>query len=205
MPLDPHDATLPDDLTGLVGSRLCHDLISPLGAIGNGVELLTMSGQPIGPELQLVAESVASANARLRFFRVAFGQATPDQRMGQPEITGLLNDTYRGNRLAVTWLPQGDQARHVVKLALLGLLCLENALPWGGTVEIGQDGGGWRLAATARKTRPDPALWALLDGAGPAAGLGPAQVQFALLAQEALRQGCVLGWDVTEDTAMISF
>ena len=205
MPLDPHDTTLPHDLTGLVGSRLCHDLISPLGAIGNGVELLTMSGQAIGPELQLVAESVASANARLKFFRVAFGAASADQRMGQPEILALLEDAYRGNRLKVSWLPQGDQARHAVKLALLGLLCLEHALSWGGTVAITRSGPGWQLRATARKTRQDPPLWALLDGAGPAPALAPAQVQFALLALEAVRQGCVLGWDVSEDGALISF
>ena len=64
-----------DDLVALVGSRLCHDLISPLGAIGNGVELLTMTATTLSPELQLITESVAAANARIKFFRLAFGRA----------------------------------------------------------------------------------------------------------------------------------
>ena len=67
------------ELSQLLGSRLCHDLVSPLGAIGNGVELLEMSpdfpGIAACPELQLIAESVSSARARIQIFRVAFGQA----------------------------------------------------------------------------------------------------------------------------------
>lgn len=205
MPLDPISPPLPDDLTGLVGSRLCHDLISPLGAIGNGVELLSMSGARSGPELDLIAQAVTSANARLKFFRVAFGQATADQRLGMPEIEALLAETYRGSRLAVSWQATGDQARLSVKLVLLGLLCLETAMPWGGTVTIEQEGASWRLTAGARKTKPDAALWAVLEGAAPHAPMTPAQVQFALLAQEARRQGRVIGWDVAPEGALITF
>ena len=52
------------DLSALIGSRICHDLISPIGAIGNGVELLMMEGRA-GPEVALIAESVAAANAQI--------------------------------------------------------------------------------------------------------------------------------------------
>ena len=74
------------DISALVSSRICHDLVSPLGAIGNGVELLGMSGAPEGPELQLINESVENANARLRFFRIAFGAASADQVISRSEI-----------------------------------------------------------------------------------------------------------------------
>ena len=66
------------DLAALIGSRICHDLISPIGAIGNGVELMMMDGTAKTPELALIAESVANANARIRYFRVAFGSAGAD-------------------------------------------------------------------------------------------------------------------------------
>ena len=52
------------DLNSLIGSRICHDLISPLGAIGNGLELLSMSGFDGAPEIALIAESVENANSR---------------------------------------------------------------------------------------------------------------------------------------------
>lgn len=191
------------DLVALVGSRLCHDLISPLGAIGNGVELLAMAGTGMSPELQLIAESVAAANARVKFFRVAFGQAGAEQRLGRSEIISLLDDISRSGRLKIEWLAEGDQTRRQVKLAFLAVLCLEAALPWGGTLRIGCTGGQWQLRAEGRRTKPDPALWAALDGS-PAA-LGPAQVQFALLPREAAALGRAVTWSVTAETAEISY
>ena len=89
------------DISALLGSRICHDLISPLGAISNGVELLEMSGAQMGPELQLISESVENANARIRFFRVAFGIASPDQTIGAPELRGILDDLGKGSRMRV--------------------------------------------------------------------------------------------------------
>ena len=60
-------ATVPEaDLASLVAARLCHDLVSPLGAIGNGVELIEMGGQPASgksPEMALISDSVAAARA----------------------------------------------------------------------------------------------------------------------------------------------
>lgn len=191
------------DLVALVGSRLCHDLVSPLGAIGNGLELLAMAGGGADDEMQLVTESVAHANARLKFFRVAFGQAAGDQRLGHREIVALLDDIALGGRLSFDWQPEGDQARREVKLGFLAVLCLETALPWGGRIIISTAGGGWRLAAEARRTRPDPDLWARLDGG--TAPLAPAQVQFGLLATEAARQGRRTGWQITATSAEITF
>ena len=63
------------NLSALIGSRICHDLISPIGAINNGLELLGMSGNTPGPEMELIHDSVGNASARIRYFRVAFGAA----------------------------------------------------------------------------------------------------------------------------------
>ena len=60
----------PEMLAALLGSRLCHDLVSPLGAIGNGLELLEVSGDFPGiaksGEMMLIAESLEAARARIR-------------------------------------------------------------------------------------------------------------------------------------------
>lgn len=66
------------ELAELVGSRICHDLISPIGAIANGLELLTMSGTSSGAEMDLIADSAGDAGARIGFF------ASP---MAQPGIS----------------------------------------------------------------------------------------------------------------------
>ena len=61
------------NIGALIGSRICHDLISPIGAINNGLELLSMSDERDGPEFDLITESVGNASARIRFFRIAYG------------------------------------------------------------------------------------------------------------------------------------
>ncbi|WP_187292463.1 hypothetical protein [Octadecabacter antarcticus] len=53
------------NLNALIGSRICHDLINPLGAIGNGIELLGLAGVAVGPEMALVSESVENATAKI--------------------------------------------------------------------------------------------------------------------------------------------
>ena len=83
-----------DNIAALIGSRICHDLISPIGAIGNGVEILTMSAS-VGssPELGLIADSVHHTNARIRFFRIAYGAASMDNVIGRQEVISVLTAT----------------------------------------------------------------------------------------------------------------
>lgn len=174
------------DLAALIGSRICHDLISPIGAIGNGVELLMMSPEAQGPELALIAESVASANARIRFFRIAFGLSASDQQIGRPEVTAALADLTRGTRLAIDWDGPVDLPRSEVKLAFLLLMCLETALPYGGEITVSATGLAWSMTARAAKTKVDPDLWGQLSASSADNFLGAAQVHFAL-ARDALR------------------
>jgi histidine phosphotransferase ChpT len=63
------------EIAALIASRICHDLISPIGAIGNGMELMALSSgqEQSSPELDLISQSVENANARIRFFRIAYG------------------------------------------------------------------------------------------------------------------------------------
>lgn len=168
------------DFAALIGSRICHDLISPLGAIGNGVELLSMSGAGGGPELALIADSVANANARIRFFRIAYG-AAGDQTLGRAEIVSVLDDLSRGGRLTLHWIPTEPQPRGAVRLAFLALQCLETAMPYGGAVRIDCDGGAWTITGTADKVNLDQTLWAVLSEPRAKAEITPALVQFALL------------------------
>ena len=178
--------TAKPDLTALLGSRICHDLISPLGAIGNGLELLAINGSTAGPEMALISESVANASARIRFFRVAYGAAAATARLGRPEIVSILSDTGRGGRLTIDWQVAGDLPRREVKLAFLAIQCLETAMPYGGRLTVTRNSGRWQATGTAPKLKSYPELWGLLtDPAGEAQDeLTAGQVQYALLAHE---------------------
>ena len=193
------------DLTALIGSRICHDLISPLGAIGNGVELLGMTGLAAGPEMALISESVENANARIRFFRVAFGGAAPEAMMGQNEIRSILQAMYRSGRLKVTWAATGDHPRRMVKLAFLALQCMESALVWGGEIEVREANGTWTLEGTGDRVKFDETLWALATGKGAAADLVAADVHFALLPLIAADTGRTVDARADEARVTLSF
>ena len=166
-------------LAALIGSRICHDLISPIGAINNGLELLGMSDARDGPEIDLISESVENASARIRFFRIAYGAAS-DQPMGRAEVVSILNDILGGGRLKVAYGPLDEQPRWAVRMAFLAIQCLETSMPYGGRIEISCDAGKWAVTGFSEKTNVDQALWDVMTGADPV-DLAPAHVQFALL------------------------
>ncbi len=193
------------DLAALIGSRICHDLISPIGAIGNGVELMMMDGAARTPELALIAESVANANARIRFFRVCYGAAGADQRISRGEVAGILADMTRGGRLQVEWLSPQDLARREVKLVFLMLQCLETAMAYGGKLRIERGDGGWVMQAEAPRLKIDPALWEVLTERHPPAEIGAGQVHFALVPEELRAQGRRLVAELKENAIRLSF
>lgn len=191
------------DLTALLGSRICHDLISPIGAIGNGVELLMMEGGTPSPELMLIAESVAAANARIRFFRVAFGLSGSEQRMGRAEVAKILADNSTGTRVSLDWKPTTDISRIEAKLAFLAILCCESALAYGGRVAITCEDGKWQVTAQAERLRVEEAVWDSLTHHAP--DLTPAQVHFALFAAEITRQKRRLMTEITGTEIRLTF
>ncbi len=193
------------DIAALVGSRICHDLISPLGAIGNGLELLTMSGSADGPEIALIAESVANANTRIRFFRIAYGLAQPGQQVAQNEITSVLDDMTKGGRLKINWSIPGPQLRPEVKLAFLLIQCLESALPYGGTIRIEKVDQKWMLHGKSEKMKIAPAVWELLLTPKKGWNISPAEVQFLLVPDTARRLGRRIQTELRPDEITLMF
>ncbi len=167
------------DLAALVGSRLCHDLVSPLGAIGNGVELLRLI-QPASPELDMVNEAVAAAQARLRLFRLAFGAASEGQSIRPAEVNEALAGLAAHGRITLANGLGEPLPRPQARRLALAALCVESALPWGGSVSVEP----MALRATATRLRLDPALWEALTQRAPLADPTPATVHFALLAAD---------------------
>jgi|TARA_B110000902_G_scaffold266918_1_gene356896 histidine phosphotransferase ChpT len=176
------------DLAALISSRICHDLISPIGAINNGLELLGMSGQSLDtPEMSLINESVQNASARIRFFRIAYGAAS-EQEIGRAEVISILNDMMGGGRLSVEWGPLEGQPRDVVRLALLAIQCLETAMPYGGRIEVSSSRKQWKIHGKSEKFNQIDNLWSAVSSVETASDIAPAHVQFALLPAAAKEQ-----------------
>lgn len=193
------------DIAALIGSRICHDLISPLGAIGNGVELLGMSGTIDGPEMALISESVLNANARIRYFRIAFGSAKNEQMIGRNEILSVLKDVGAGSRVQVEWSSDDKILREQVKLAFLLIQCFESSLPYGGIITVSQNQNGWKLHCTADRIKIDPSVWEYLVSANASKDISPAEVHFALVPDAAKNAGRNLRTELQDHTITLTF
>ncbi len=93
---------LPLRVLELVTSRICHDLVSPVGAIGNGIELMQELGENAGDEaISLIAASATQAAIRLKCFRLAYGAAGTDKNIGFREVKEVFSDWLKAGRIQV--------------------------------------------------------------------------------------------------------
>ncbi|WP_224815010.1 histidine phosphotransferase family protein [Hasllibacter sp. MH4015] len=194
-------------LADLVASRLCHDLVNPLGAIGNGVELLEMTGKADGPEVDLIRDAVRAAEARIRLFRLAFGGASEGQTTSQREAKQAVDGYFHQSRIDARWGATGDRTRQETKLAFLMLLCAESALPMGGSVSIEPRADGhWELTATGARLSVEESLWSRLRLAEPADSrpVRAAEAQFPLLLLAAEALGLTINYVADGDTLRMS-
>jgi histidine phosphotransferase ChpT len=103
-------------------------------------------------------------------------------------VTGILADLVRGTRVAVDWTSPADLSRRECKLAFQCILCLETALGQGGRIAVERGDSRWTLTGSAPRLRIDPELWEALSNPSAAPEIGPGQVQFLLVPEEAARQ-----------------
>jgi len=160
------------DLAALVASRVCHDVISPVGAIVNGLELMEDGADAATTELalDLIRKSARTASARLQFCRIAFGAAGSagsaiDTRDAQQVATNFLND----DRTKVDWhIPPAFLPKNRVKLLLNLLLLAAGAIPRGGTIRVEMTGegdtAGFAIHVTGLNARVPPHAVELLAG-----------------------------------------
>lgn len=192
-------------LATLIGSRICHDLISPVGAISNGIELIAMGGPIDTPELTLISDSVSNAAARIKFFRIAFGVASPEQSLGAATIIPIVSDAYSEGRQRASWKAKGDVSRAEVQAAFLALMCVETALPRGGMITITHNGNKLTVTGTGERVVRDADLWRGLEGGGAPDNLRPDQVQFAVLPLALAELGRTPATTIQGDTIGITF
>jgi len=194
------------DLPALIGSRICHDLISPIGAIGNGVELLSMAQDGDRGEMDLIRESVENASARIRFFRIAYGAASVEHSTSRSEVCGILETLARSGRHSYVWAPSSDLPRQEVKIALLAIQCLEQAMPYGGHIHVEQHGGHWTINGETGTLRIDRTAWEMVAAPPTIVGrVSAAQVQFVLLPKAAQDVGRKISLDFGATSLMIRF
>jgi histidine phosphotransferase ChpT len=130
------------DLASLLCSRLCHDLLSPVGALNNGLELLADEQDPEMRDrcLELLAESARASANKLKFFRLAFGAAGGfgeeiDTREAQAALEGLFGAE---RKVQLGWMVANSRLpKDAVKLLLNLAMIAGDALVRGGRLDVG--------------------------------------------------------------------
>lgn len=170
------------DFASLLCSRLCHDMLSPVGALNNGIELLADESDPEMRErcLELLAESARVTANKLKFFRLAFGAAGGfgdliDPREAQVAIEGL----FAGDgKIQFGWMVnQSALTKSAIKVMMNLALIAGDALVRGGRLDVGAEHRGDTTEIAIRAEGPrlavDPEIAATLNGEVDEAALTP--------------------------------
>jgi histidine phosphotransferase ChpT len=160
------------DLAALLCSRVCHDLISPVGAVVNGLEVLDEAKDEANKTfaLDLIKKSAGTASAKLQFCRIAFGaggSAGAQIDLGDAEkiARGFLED----DKTKIAWnLPRALLPKNRVKLLLNMLLIAQQTIPRGGQLTVDAIGSGesmgFKVSAAGANAKVPPAVASLLAG-----------------------------------------
>lgn len=164
------DARLSDlDLAALLCSRVCHDVISPVGAIANGLELYDdpeMDEETRQTALEMVRSSAKTASAKLKFCRIAFGAAGS---AGASIDLGEAGETAKGfvgsEKVKLEWLaPRENRPKQQVKLVLNMLMIAIACVPRGGVITVSAAGDVFTARAQGDRAKVPDAIAQVIDG-----------------------------------------
>lgn len=157
MPLKNEEITT---LMELLSSRICHDLVSPVGAINNGLEFMEdMADDPDGRKeaTSLIAHSATAAGARLMAFRLAYGAGAVDGNVKPEDVQKAFGTLIRTDgKIRQSWDPYGPlgipaNTRAFAKVLMGTLMLAQDSLPKGGMVFV-DAGTGAETLVTAEGT-----------------------------------------------------
>lgn len=207
---DMDDVSL--ELASLLCSRLCHDLLSPVGALTNGLELLAEEKDPEMRKrcFELLEQSARISADKLKFFRLAFGAAGGFAEMVPVAEPRALIEALVGNngRITVNWALGGQTLpKPAVKMLLnLSLIAIE-ALIRGGTLDIGAEmrEGASEIVVRAAGGRIafDNEVGRALEGKLPVSALSSRTAPAAMLHQLAASLGGGVQYALTDEALVM--
>ena len=173
------------DLAALLCSRVCHDLISPVGAIVNGLEVLAEEKDEETKTfaLDLIKRSAGTASAKLQFCRIAFGAAgSAGAQIDLGDAESIARGFLEDDKTKLAWnLPRALLAKNRVKLLLNMLLIAGQAIPRGGQLMVDPIGSGesmgFKVSAAGANAKIPAGVPPLLTGETSAEGLDAHRIQ----------------------------
>lgn len=173
--------TIDSVILELMASRICHDLISPVGAVNNGVEFLEedMGGGVPDDAVQLISMSAQMAAARLQVFRLAYGTGGRDSSVKPEDVYKILDAYLAGEgKVKQDWDPVAvfagvDRAEGSSKILLCGLLLACETLTKGGTLRVALEDGAIIITGEGNEVLIRPGVVEALSRALPVEQVDP--------------------------------
>ncbi|MEM9168386.1 MAG: histidine phosphotransferase family protein [Pseudomonadota bacterium] len=187
-PTPPVDAVA---LSALIASRLCHDLVNPVGALGSGLEVLEDQGMDDGMRdaaIDLIRTGGRKSVALLKYGRLAYGAAGGrGAEIPMEEAGAIMAELFTWTKADLEWaLPDGHALKEVVKTVMIMTYCAADCVPRGGVVKVHVDGARYLVEAVGPRALLQDDLAAALvgDATDMKAKFAPAYVA-SLLTREA--------------------
>lgn len=170
------DLTPPDDegpdalaLSALLSSRVCHDLINPVGALSSGLEVLddpSMEGAMRDAAMDLIRSGAQKAVALLSYARLAYGAAGGfGAQISLEDAQKALADLFAITKAELDWgIGTGLAAKENVKVLMVLAYAAADCIPRGGIVAITGDIESFRISASGKKLLLNDALVRALEG-----------------------------------------
>jgi histidine phosphotransferase ChpT len=141
----------------ILASKVCHDLISPVGAINNGVELIEDIGPSVTEDaMKLISNSAQQAAKRLRLFRIAYGKAGAEG-VTLRDVRNTAREYIAQGKSTLEWddnltVPAFEDKKGALKLMLCAVMLAEEVLSHGGTINVaalvGEEPNGFSITAS---------------------------------------------------------
>ena len=173
------------DLAALLCARICHDLVGPVGALVNGLDLLDDEDSADMHEdaLDLIKVGTTQASAKLKFLRIAFGAGSSAPAIiASTELEDLCRGVYPDGKIVLDWQVEADGLDKPAARTLLNLVILATAtVPLGGRVLVkasrSREAAKISLECTGRKARLEDEVTRPLAGKAPQDGFNGRNIQ----------------------------
>ncbi|MFY9287020.1 MAG: histidine phosphotransferase family protein [Alphaproteobacteria bacterium] len=189
----------------LLSSKLCHDLVSPVSAINNGVELIEdIGGGVVDEAMKLIGDSAQHASHRLKMFRMAYGRSGSEGGLPVRDVKQVAEQYISGGKVTLNWA-EGQLSDSVasqpgyLKVVLNAVILAEEVLPYGGLITLRPTVDsvltGCRLEIVGRNAQLSPQLAEALDGTAAIQDLTPRSIQAYITGKFAAHFGMKIKYD----------
>jgi histidine phosphotransferase ChpT len=173
----------------LLASKLCHDLVSPVSAINNGVELIEdIGGSVVDEAMKLIGDSGIKAARRLRLYRLAYGRSGSEGNLSVKEARQVAEQYLADTKMSLVWpaeLPSADlgEIRGFLNVVLNLIVLGEELLAYGGVITLREiaatpeGNAGCRIEIVGRNAGLSDKLQEALEGSIPIEELSPRSIQ----------------------------